>query len=258
MVYDSSSLIADKYVHVCHDLLLGGRVAIVLEIVPPFSISFDHVFPFPYRRRLVKSSTDHFFFRLVGVVKGRFVVVARVNAVPVDCPLGGVGEGVSATSKECKASCLEVCAHDVHWLKCHDRRRAPPILFGVAFLGYYCSRFVVAAGGADDVNLHTGMVFSTCVPDVFMFALPFQWRPKPLEVRFLRTLGNTVKAKEVRPWIGICDSPVGVECLIKMVRPRVCFVDLIRLVVTTFVLAGCEVNAPRQVIIDVVFNRRDT
>ena len=108
------------------------------------------------------------------------------------------------------------------------------------------------------MELLPGMVFSICVPEVFMFTFPFQWRPKPLEVRFLRTLGNAVKAKEVGPWIGICDSPVGVESLIKRVRPRMCFIDLIRLVVATFVLAGCEVNAPRQMIIDVVFNRRDT
>ena len=104
---DGSSLITDKYVHVCHDLLLGGYISIVLEYVPPFSISFNHIVSFPYRWN--KSSTDHFFFRLVGVVEERFVVVVRVNAVPVDCPLGRVGEGVSAASKECEASCLEVC-----------------------------------------------------------------------------------------------------------------------------------------------------
>ena len=115
----------------------------------------------------------------------------------------------------------------------------------------------MAAGGTDGVELLSVMVFSIRSPIVLMFSFPFQWRPKPLEVRFLRTLGNAVKAKEVGPWLGICDSPVGVESSIKMVRPRVCFLDLIRLVVATFVLAGCEVNAPRQVIIDVIFNRRD-
>ena len=109
-------------------------------------------------------------------------------------------------------------------------------------MGYCCSRFVVAAGGADDVNLLTGMVFSIRVPEVFTFALPYQWRPEPLEVSFLRTFGNVVKAKEVRPWKGICDSPVGVGILVKMFRPRMYLFDLICLVVATLVLAGRKMN----------------
>ena len=82
-----------------HDFLLGGRIAIVLEFVPPFSISFDHVFPFPYRRRLVKSSTDHLFFRLVGVIEERFIVVVRVNAVPI---VAGLGAWVRASAPPAK------------------------------------------------------------------------------------------------------------------------------------------------------------
>ena len=70
-------------------------------------------------------------------------------------------------------------------------------------------------------------------------------------------LGNIVKTKEVRPWIGICDSLPGEMVVVKMIRPRMCFLDLVRSMVATLVLARREVNAPWQVVFVVVFYRRD-
>ena len=64
--------------------------------------------------------------------------------------------------------------------------------------------------------------------------------------------------KEVWPWIGVCDSFLGIEVAVEVVRPRMHLIDLVCLVVATLLVsAGREGNAPRQVIADVILNRRD-
>ena len=102
------------------------------------------------------------------------------------------------------------------------------------------------------------MVLTMVSPKGVGLSIPLHRRVKFLEVCTTRVFREMFFVKEVWPWIGVCDSFLGVEFAVEMIRPRMHLINLVCLVVVTLLVsAGREGNAPRQMIADVIFNRRD-
>ena len=95
------------------------------------------------------------------------------------------------------------------------------------------------------------MVLTMVSPKGVGLSISLHRRVKFLEVCTTRVFREMFFVKEVWPWIGVCDSFLGVEFAVEMIRPRM------HLIGYTSCVCGREGNAPRQMIADVILNRRD-